>query len=74
MILSICSLISTGTSCRKPEIQLIPFEARKFIVQYLDNGNVEVKKDFLLAHWELLYKSMALKLENKILRKKLDEK
>lgn len=72
MILSIVSLISITTSCSlSSEIELVPFEARNFIVQYLPNGNVEMKPDILQAHFDLLIKAIILKKENVILRKKL---
>ena len=72
LILSIVCLINTGTSCRpSSEVQLVPFESRNFIVQFLPNGNVEVKPDFLQAHFDLLIKATVLKLENKMLKNKL---
>jgi hypothetical protein len=62
LILSIVCLINIGTSCRtSSEIQLVPFEARNFIVQYLPNGNVEMKPDILQAHFDLMLKAVILK-------------
>ena len=72
LILSTACLINPGTSCRpSSEVQLVPFEARNFIVRYLPNGNVEMKPDFLQAHFELLTKAFILKAENTLLKKKL---
>lgn len=72
LILSIVCLINTGTSCRtSSEIQLVPFEARNFLVRYLPNGNVEMKPDILQAHFDLMMKAVILKLENKMLKDKL---
>jgi hypothetical protein len=44
---------------------LVPFEANNFIIQKLENGNYEVKPDFLLAHFELLVKARTLQLKVK---------
>lgn len=67
-------MISTGASCQtSSEIELVPFEARNFIVQFLPNGNVEVKSDFIQAHFDLLIKAVILKKENTILKNKLAE-
>ncbi len=77
MILLICFLISTGLSCKKPEIQLVPFESRKFVIEYLPDGNVVVKPDMLLAHFELMVKALILEMKIKALEdhiKKITEK
>ena len=71
-LLSICLLISIGASCfRSPEVELVPFEARNFLVRYLPNGNLEMKPDIMQAHFDLLIKAMVLKLENTMLKNKL---
>lgn len=71
-LLSISLLISIGISCLpSSEVQLVPFEANNFIVQYLPNGNLEVKPDLIQAHFDLLIKAMVLKVENKMLKNKL---
>lgn len=70
-------MINTGLSCRKPDIELVPFESRKFVIEYLEDGNVVVKPDMLLAHFELMIKAMTLKLQVKALQeqiKKITEK
>ena len=77
LILLIIFLINTGLSCKKSEIQLVPFESRKFIIEYLPDGNVVVKPGMLLTHFELMVKALTLKLQVKALLerlKKLEEK
>ena len=74
LILSIVYMISIGASCRtSSEVELVPFESRNFIVQFLPNGNVEVKADFIQAHFDLLIKAVILKKENTILKNRLAE-
>lgn len=74
-ILSIAFMISIGTCCQtSSEVELVPFESRNFIVQFLPNGNVEVKADFIQAHFDLLIKAVILKKENSMLKERLSER
>ena len=63
LILSISFLISITPSCSKSQIEFVPFESHKFIIQKLPNGNYEVKPDMIIEYQKVLLTGIKYKLK-----------
>ena len=60
------SFILAYTTCREPEIRVLPVYQDDIPIQMLENGNYEVTKGYVLRH-------VTMMAEVKILKAKLEE-